>query len=284
MALTRAGLLADPNLGPILKAMDAPARDAMVASLIHASGGDAGATTTQRTRTRRAMGVPQQRFRLWNAYYSVVRFQAQVAVAGGVSTLSWNQGMEQRPFSYRIGDQLTGAGFDPSFTPQIATQADTNLVQASQTNAGEQLLVHGISLMPGTTTDAGAFAWLNDSMSVVVSMDGDSRRYRLGRPIMIPASGGMYGFATSVATSFNTGQYSNGMPEIMNFYPFPEPLVWTSAGETDSNLNVILKLERPVVLTNASPPGPTAVNQFGSYVDFVARLHTEQSAERSVNQ
>lgn len=284
MAMTRASLMADPNIGPILKAMDPQAANALVASLIAASGGDAGAVTSQRTHARRKMGVPQQRFKLWNAYYSVVRFQGTAVAAGGTSTTTWTAGTELRPFSYRIGDPLTTAGFDPTFLPNAATQADTNLVKASETNAGEQLKIYGISMMPGTTTDPGAFAQLNDHMSVVISMDGDARRYRLGRPFMVPASGGLMGLATSISTSLFTGVWSNGNPQIWNYYEFPDPLLWTTAGETDSNFNVVLRLERGVVLTAPNPPGPSGPNQVGSYVDIMARLHTDQEGERSLNQ
>ena len=245
---------------------------------------------TQRTDARRAAGVPAQRFKLWNAYYSVIRFAGTVTnPVPGTTTVTWTGGTELRPFSYRIGDALTAAGFPAAFGPgALATQADTNLVKASETNAGEQVLVYGISLMPGTTSDLGAFAFLNDNMSVVISMDGDARRYRLGRPFMLPASGGIYaGSASSVITPVQTGGYSNGLPLIDNYYPFPEPMLWTASGETDSNFNVVLRLERTTSVsapTTASSPTPAGSGtDFGSYLDLVARLHTSQTAARSLN-
>lgn len=244
-----------------------------------------GAVVTQRTSTRRQMGVPHQQYKLWNAYYSVVRFTGHVTTASGETTVTWQGGTELRPFSYRIGDPLTSAGFPAVFGQ--ATQADSNLVKASETLAGEQLLVHGISLMPSLTTDSGAWSYVSDNLSCVISMDGDQRRYRLGRPYMIPASGGNYGFPASVITPFSIGSWSNGVPDIMNFYPFPEPLVWTSSGNTDSNFNVVLRVERTVAVTATTVAGSSPTTDgvdFGSYVDYLCRLHTSQTADRSLNQ
>ena len=241
-------------------------------------------------------GPTGQRFRTWNNYYSIVRFQAQVSVAAPTTTLTWQTG-ELRPFSYRMNDPLVSAGFDASFGN--ATDCETNLVKAGETIAGEQLWVDGISLMPSSVTDIGAYKQLIANLSVAITMDGDAQRYRLGRPDMIPGSGGTFGTgATSTIVpplpnviSFDSG-FSNGWPVIDNFYPFPQPLMWTPSGETDSNFNVVLKLVRQVVLVQtartaasgvAAYTPPTAVGQFGSYVDFMCRLHSQQMAARSVN-
>jgi len=287
--MDRQTLLAMPQVQQILA--NVPSNEqAAILDLLGAAA-DAGAAAaqpaTQRTRLRRDAGVPEQAYKLWNAYYSVVRFSGTVTVAGPATTVTWQGGTELRPFSYRIQDPLTTAGFPPAFGPgALATQADTNLIKASETQAGEQLMVHGISLMPTLTTDTGAWSFLNDNMSTVISMDGDQRRYRLGRPFMIPASGGSYGFPSSVVTPFQIGAWSNGVPDIANYYPFPEPMVWTSSGETDSNFNVILRLERNVAIQapTASTSPVTAGIDFGAYVDIMVRLHTSQTASRSLNQ
>lgn len=261
----------------------------LLAATTSAAAVEAG-VPTQRTDLRRQMGIPVQRFKLWNAYYSVVRFSGTVTVVGANTVVTWQGGTEQRPFSYRIGDPLVSAGFPAAFGPAApATQADTNLVKASETNAGEQVMVHGISVMPGLTTDFGAWNFLGDSMSVVISMDGDARRYRLGRPFMIPASGGNYGgIGASVITPFQGGTWANGVPDIANYYPFPEPMLWSASGATDSNFNVVLRLERTVAVTAATAAtSPTAGGSgvdFGSYADYMIRLHTSQSGDRSLNQ
>jgi len=251
-----------------------------------AAAAQTGAVETQRTATRRDMGVPQQQYKNWQAYYSVVRFSGTVSVVGANTIVTWQGGTELKPFSYKIGDPLVSAGFPAAFGPgALATPADTNLVKASETLGGEQLKVHGVSLMPTLTTDTGAWSFLNDSMSVSLTWDGDQRKQRLGRPFMIPASGGNYGFPTSVVTPFAMGAWSNGVPDIMNFYPFPEPVLWTSSGQTDSNFNLLLRLERTVAIqapTASTSPVTTGID-VGAYVDYMARLHTSQTAERSLN-
>lgn len=240
---------------------------------------------------------PGGRYRTWNNYYSVVRFQAAVNVAAPTTTLTFAT-QEQKPFSYRIGDQLGVAGFDNA-TSGVATDAETNLVKAGETVAGEQLAVMGISLMPSSVSDIGLWKQLCANMSVVISMDGDANRYRLGRPDMIPGSAGTFGsgisptvlpgLAESVAVD---GSFSNGWPTIDNFYPFPQPILWTPSGETDSNLNVVLRLVRQITVVEtgrAAASGvapftpPTTVGQFGTFVDFMCRLHSVQVAPRSVN-
>jgi hypothetical protein len=242
-------------------------------------------------------GPTGQRFRLWSNYYSVVRFQAQVSVSGAVTTLTF-PASQQVPFSYRIGDQLTTAGFDASFLN--ATEAETNLVKAGETVAGEQLEVDGISLMPSSVTDIGLWKLFCANVAVSISMDGGSHKYKLGRPDMIPGSGGTFGsgLTPTVVPDLNSSlgadaSFSNGWPVVDNFYPFPQPLVWTPSGETDSNFNVILTLVRQqvVVMTGrAAASGvaaftpPTGVGQNGTFVDFMCRLHSMQRAPRSVNQ
>jgi hypothetical protein len=287
--MDRDQLMAIPQVAALMATIPAN-EQAAVLDLLGATTAAAtagGAVTTQRTKARRDMGVPHQQYKLWNAYYSVIRFSGTVSVVGANTLVTWQGGTELRPFSYRIGDPLVTAGFPATFGPNAqATQADTNLVKASETLAGEQLMVHGISLMPSLTTDTGGWSYLSDSMSTVISMDGDQRRYRLGRPYMIPASGGSYGFPSSVITPFAIGAWSNGVPDIANYYPFPEPLMWTSSGQTDSNFNVVLRLERTVVVTapTASTSPATTGIDFGAYVDIMVRLHTSQTADRSLNQ
>ena len=282
------------NMSPALRQIMANMSPADAASLANAINQSVG--------VNQAMpmvdpGPTGQRFRLWNNYYSIVRFLAIVSVNGATTTLTFQQN-EQRPFSYRINDALTGAGFEPAIGN--ATEAETNLTAAGQTIAGEQLQVDGISLMPSSITDIGLWKQLIANMSVVISMDGDSHRYRLGRPDMIPASGGTFGSSpTSTilpglaeSVSFDSG-FSNGWPVVDNFYPFPQPLMWTPTGETDSNFNVVLRLVRQLVFVQvgrAAADGiapftpPTVAGQYGTFVDVMCRLHSEQRGARSVNQ
>ena len=282
----------DPNLGPILQNM-APA-DA--ANLLAAANAYAARRSTQVIPSVSG-GPTGQRFKLWNKYYSIVRFQAIVDVSAPTTTLTF-QPLDLRPFGYRIGDNLTQAGFDVA--AGVATEAETNLVKASETIAGEQIEVDGISIMPSSITDVGLWKNLIANIAVKVSMDGDAHQYRLGRPDMIPGGGGTFGSgATSTlvpplnASVSQDGSFNNGWPTVDNFYPFPQPIIWTPSGETDSNFNIVLRLVRQLVFVEtarASADGiaaftpPTVAGQFGTYVDFMCHLHSVQTAARSVNQ
>lgn len=289
----------DPAIAPVLANMQPQqANDLLnrMASVLSRASGGSGIR-----QHRSAANMPFEKAKLWNNYYSVVRFQATVSVAAPVTTLTFPVST-LRPFSYRIGDSTATAGFDPTFGP--ATEAETNLVTASQTIAGQLVRVGGISLMPSSVTDVEVWKTLIASMSVAISMDGDANRYRLGRPDMLPGSGGTFGGGPTLVLSPNlnssqelTNSFSNGWPTVDNYYPFPEPLVWSPSGETDSNFNVVLMLQRQQVIVETAraaaggPPitlaaytPPTAAGQFGSFADFMVRLHTEQTFPRSVNQ
>jgi hypothetical protein len=159
--------------------------------------------------------------------------------------------------------------------------------------------VNGISIMPSDVTDIGVWKQLGSNISVVISMDGDANRYRLGRVNMIPGSGGTFGngrtptLLPDLGSSLNTdNSFSNGWPVIDNYYPFPQPLMWTPSGETDSNFNVVLRLVRQQVITETARVAatgvapftpPTSVGQFGTFADYMVRLHTDQTFARSVN-
>lgn len=292
-------LASDPDFAELIADMSPGDRaiileKAAAATARVAGGGPVSGQVTPKV----SKGPTGQRFKLWNNYYSVVRFQAEVDVVGAVTTLTFPV-QELRPFSYRINDVLTSAGFDASFGN--ATDCETNLVKAGETVGGEQLYIDGISCMPSSQTDIGLWLLLAANISTKISMDGDAHQYRLGRLDMIPGSGGTFGAGPTVtevpdlASSLSSqSSFNNGWPTIDNFYPFPQPMLWTPGGETDSNFNVVLKLVRQqvVVLTARAASGtavaaftpPTDVGQFGTFVDVMVRLHSEQTAARSVNQ
>lgn len=291
-----AAVAADPNLAPILDNLSDPDQAALIAAVTATVSNQIPGGSNVQPKPYVDPGPTGQRYRTWNNYYSIVRFQAIVSVVGAVTTLTWNV-QTLRPFSYRINDPLTVAGFDP--TQGAATEAETNLVKAGETIGGEQLEIDGLSLFPSTITDIGVWKQLVANMSVVISYDGDGRRYRLGRPDMVPASGGTFGSGVNTtllpdlaaSTKIDSG-FSNGWPVVDNFYPFPQPLLWTPGGETDSNFNVVLTLVRQQVIVEtarAAAAGvapytpPTAVAQAGTFADFMVRLHSEQRAARSVN-
>lgn len=287
----------DPALAPVLANMQPNVRADLIQRIAAAASRNSGSAGVRRHRADSAM--PYEKAQLWNNYYSMVRFQATVSVALGVTTLTFPV-QTLRPFSYQVGGAVPGV--DATFGP--ATEAETNIVTASQTIAGQLVRVGGLSIMPSSVTDIEIWKTLIAAMSVSISMDGGANAYKLGRPDMLPGSGGTFGAGPTLALSpdLNSSQlissgFSNGWPTVDNYYPFPQPLIWSPSGETDSNFNVVITLQRQQVVVETAraaaggPPitlaaytPPTAAGQFGSFADFMVRLHTEQTFPRSVNQ
>ena len=128
----------------------------------------------------------------------------------------------------------------------------THILTASQTVAGEALEIDGIGLILLQQSDMNLAKQLDQCLSVTLRMNGNTN-YPMGIPSMLPGPGGLMG--TSEAASIApdqlsqlafVGAMSNGLPHITNYFPLPEPMIWSSAGKTDSTLNVIVKAERSV--------------------------------------
>lgn len=182
----------------------------------------------------------------WNAYFSRIRVSA---VSGtGATGFTVLAGPEFKAFGYYVGGDMTAAGL-----PGVqATYADTNILTASQTVAGEALEIDGIGLILLQQSDMNLAKQLDQCLSVTLRMNGNTN-YPMGIPSMLPGPGGLMG--TSEAASIApdqlsqlafVGAMSNGLPHITNYFPLPEPMIWSSAGKTDSTLNVIVKAERSV--------------------------------------
>lgn len=241
------------------------------------------------------------RYSTWNTYFSTINFPFAVA---GTFTYTVSAGTSYKAFSYGIGQDMAIVGF-PTSTP--ATNADTNLQKANETQSGEMVRIYGISLLP--TSDSDAFLtkiiWPNLSVSLV--MNG-SQIQRLGTPEFIPGAGGLTGFgdsyvqAPSQLESFSrsSGALTNGLAQVSNFKPFPEPIVWNPSGQMDSTLNIAVTCERNTIATTllaadraaqaagantsgAAPwvhPTGTAI---GTYVKIKVLIHSRQDGARSQN-
>jgi hypothetical protein len=245
----------------------------------------------------------QQQFSLWNKYYSTVRFQATVAAG---FTYTFAQGLELRAFGYAVGQDMGPVGFPSGTTP--ATLADTNLQKPGETVAGETVTVYGISLLLTSDSDAQLAKMLWPNISCLLSLNGDNQVFKLGTPEFIPQAGGLCGFGDSyvvtpsLAESLSTrsGVLNNGLAQVANFFPFPEPIIWRPSGNADSALIVKLKVERPVVYTtlvaadraavagSSTTQGTAAWNHptgtaLGTYVTVKCHLHSRQTADRSQN-
>jgi hypothetical protein len=190
----------------------------------------------------------------WNSYYSRIRITA-TSLAADVYTVA--PGSEFQAFGYSRNGDMTAAG-----QPGVqATPADTNILTPNQTISGEMILIVGIGIIALTASDANLLKQLDQCTSVKIKTNG-TQEYLLGVPSMVPSPGGLFGAseAWSVAPSLadqlsrSVGVISNGLPHISNFFPIPEPMIWASSGQGDSNFNVIYKVERTV----------NTIPQFGS--------------------
>jgi hypothetical protein len=174
----------------------------------------------------------------WNSYYSKVRFETTL----GSSIYSIASGLTSRAFSYGVGADMSTAGF--ATVKNTATFADTNIQTANQTVAGETVLIKGIGIILCSHSDA-ALAKQADAFISVKAILNANMIYPLGIPSMVPGPGGLTGisdapsvFAMQLSVLERVGGMTNGLPIAGNFFPFPEPLVWRSAGNGDSAFNV----------------------------------------------
>jgi hypothetical protein len=182
----------------------------------------------------------------WNSYYSRVRITS-TSLSGASYVVA--AGNTFQAFGYSRNGDMTAAGL-----PGVqATPADTNILTPNQTISGEMILIMGFGIMALAQSDANLLKQLDQCVSVTLKTNG-TQEYLMGIPSMVPSPGGLFGssealsavpdLASAVSRSF--GVISNGVPYINNFFPLPEPMVWSSSGNGDSNLNVIFKTERQV--------------------------------------
>jgi hypothetical protein len=197
----------------------------------------------------------------WNAYYSRVRIACTSGGAG--SSFVCASGNEFLGFGYSRGADMGPAGQ----AGHIATYADTNIQTPSQTVAGEAVEVDGVGLILLTSSDANFAKALDPNVSVKIRLNG-STDYPMGIPSMLPGPGGLFGASESLSVvpdqisqaGIVVGAMSNGIPHVTNFFPLPEPMIWSSAGKADSTINVILRTESTTTtIANYSGASRTAV-------------------------
>jgi len=253
----------------------------------------------------------------WDIYHSKVRFQSAISGAGPF-TYTIAAGTQMLAFGYAKGADMGPAGFvggggTPAAGNRTAKDCDTNIIKASETNAGEKVVIFGLSIMIDADSEPELVKQWVKNTSVVLSLNGDALIFRLGTVAMIPGAGGLSGNGQSlIALAPNdqgqqpfSGAVNNGEPFVDNFYPLPEPIEWNPAGANDSTL--VVKLTTDQVCTfvtsysadRAAAAGgasvqpvaafahPVPTNTFGvrgTYIDASVRLWSRQIAPRSVNQ
>lgn len=250
--------------------------------------------------------APQRQSSLWNSYFSTGRFTPTTGGTAGAPTWTIAKGSVISLFAYALNDILDGgaAGFPTGTGP--ATNAETNLIQRSNTNAGFLIEVYGISVYPTADSSSLMLKLLSDNVSVLLSLNGDTQQWKLGNLGFMPGAGGLYGAGRDLlqvpnlgdTSAFDPGAIVNGIPSIQNFFPFPEKLIWNPAGSADSTLVVKFTAERQIGPIAPAPraatagvaayaPGNANVAVGAGYSDGVGlkvRLHSRQRSPASQNQ
>jgi hypothetical protein len=219
----------------------------------------------------------------WNSYYSRVRIAATTGSSGVPYSIA--AGQEVTAFGYNRSSDMAAAGL-PGVT---STPADTNLLTANQTISGEMILIMGIGIIALTQTDAAFLKQGDQCISVKIRTNG-TQDYLMGVPSMVPGPGGLFGSSEAEsaipslgdAVSRSFGVISNGVPHASNFFALPEPMIWASSGNGDSNFQVIYKVERAFALpgnysgtTRAAATGvqaytaPAAASVFIDYMTVI---------------
>jgi hypothetical protein len=221
--------------------------------------------------------LKHQRSRVSWPYYSTVKFVALASgdPSQGAVTYDTPIGTEVRAFSYRVRGAKLAAGYTAA--DGLATIADTNLTSESETTAGQNVMIHGLAVQIVPTSlhlndgealphrarlpDARFLAALYESVSVLLTLNGDQQVFRLGTLGMIPGAGGLMGGSfddigdTSLAG--NDAQIlfpQNGWPTRSNFFKIPEGLTWRARSKEDSQLNVVFNVTRAIRLLSGGSP------------------------------
>lgn len=237
-------------------------------------------------------------------YYSRIRMYGNVTTAVGppiVSTITFTP-FELYAFGYAVAGPVQQGG-SPIAAPQVnATQADTNLVKAGETNGGERLIVKGISCRLGALSDTLLWALMSDKMSLRIRMQNKDR-YLIGAAADIPQLNALPNGFTQWITPPSDSKWQNWTPPqaqsllyATGYMPFARPIIWEPSGKTDSNLTVAVQLHESVSINSTErlsdelcpclvPWSPPQENfQPGAYVDLWVRLHGTLSAGRSPNE
>ena len=229
-------------------------------------------------------------------YWSKVRYEAaRVGVAPGPYTFTFPT-QNRAAFSYGVGGDAQLAGFAAGFQ---ATQAETNLVKANETNDNADYIIEGISIafMCDQLTEGLLVGEVFQNTSVEFSFSGQTT-LRINNLVGIPGAGGPYGTQASIVRSGVSDSVqgspisylANGNPMAGNFLRFRAPFRWNAAGggKKDSSLQVLLSQRRPFTLTSSADRAAGApVEAFSVpasiHLDLMIALHGVSVSERSNN-
>jgi hypothetical protein len=235
-------------------------------------------------------------------YYSTVRFQGTnsgVAPAFLYTVLAG----DRKAFNYTVGASMETAGFAPGV---LATLRHTNLSKAGETRAGETYYVQGVSYhiapFDNGSGSAGALE-LNDPILAFaiwsnafaqLSMNGGTDSWPLGPLFFFPAIAGLSGAGSSrivppdlQSTIALVANIQNGQQEADNYFEFKDPIIWTSSGNTDSQLQWVFTLPKDLVFGTDARVAGAGVTAYtppaGIALDVTVRLIGHSISKLSVN-
>jgi hypothetical protein len=239
-------------------------------------------------------------------YFSRGRISAStIVVSGGVHTITV-PAQRIRLFDYGQNDAMTAAGFPAAAPFDRATKADTNLRVRGETNAGEFVVIDGISLHIHPRSEPEILRRVWAEIDCTMTLESNEEKLRFGNPMFLGGGGGLVGQGVSQVTTPNAfdtrsvaeGFISNGFPGLLDFKQLEDPIVWGPKGLVDSQLAFVLNLTRTVTIVAAAraanatvgipaftpPVAQTAPSDVdGTFVDLMVVLHSVQIAQRSVN-
>ena len=231
-------------------------------------------------------------------YYSTVRFQAYRTQIDPGPPIQWRytvpKGM-RTAFSYANQQNPASGGFPATFGQ--ATLRQTNLTEAQKTRAGETFRILGLGMYLSTQSDSAIAEAVLQRAAMTLSMDAGSV-WQFGPLDFVPAQAGLSGTGTTrlmvpdiQSRTATLSKLENGRQQRDNFFAFPaeSPLIWSAAGNPDSQLTLQIELPEDIVfdvteraagagiapyvppVAPASPTDTTLPAEAFSFADFTFR-------------
>jgi hypothetical protein len=234
-------------------------------------------------------------------YYSTVRFQAKRTGTTPNFVYTVDSKITRVAFGYKDPQALNGAGAGFNDLPNDVQSSltQTNLSEPGKTRDGETYYIKGVEFYVSADSDAYLAKLIWAQANVRLKM-GANTVFPLGRLDFFPQAGGLVGKGESYlaepplgAPSSQIAALGNSIEDVDSYFHFNEksPLIWNSAGNTDSQLTMEFDLPNDIVFAataRAAAPGvsawtPPDTSEPFSYVDIAVRLVGESINNVSAN-
>lgn len=186
-------------------------------------------------------------------YWSRGRFNVALASGGGSSPSVYTMAPQEIVlFGYGKGFDMGQAG-RPGV---LATLADTNIQSPGETIGGQYFFIQDIGIQLNSNSEPEFAKAAQPEISVRISLDGGMNTFNAGTLTQMPGGGGLTGIGMSAIDAQPipggrplTGAMANGWPVNKNKATYPSGLIWKPKGQPDSNMQIILRVERAVTIT-----------------------------------